>query len=260
MKEKNNHIEYKLVFLAVLCLSLSRVTEYTSPFIFVGLSPLFGLHDLNKQQVIDTNKFFLLTLCTLFVSFLAWQLLSGYVDRSFMIHGLLMSLAFMAFWFTNKYAKNRIGYFTVIIYWVALEYCSLFIPGLSDEELLLANTLIRANQLAALNVNTGLLGVSVWIMVGNVLFYHVFIKNNAIFNKQFRWRSFIYTILFLSIAPMVVYFMNTPESISNFLQERAGDILITDIFIDLDKEYLGRTCLWVSVLMICYGFVKRQTH
>lgn len=250
LKEKNSHIEYKLAIFAIAFLSVSKVTSYTSPLIFIGLAPLFGIYDLYKKNEISVFKFILLVSLTLILGFCAWQFLDGQIDfdtlSQSLFHGILMSSAFVIFWFTDKYAKNKIGFFTVIIYWLAFEYCSLNISHISSQ-LILSDVLADWGSLISWSEQTGWLGVSLWIVTGNILFYYVLFKGNAIFQGKFRWLSLIYTILFLSIPFLYGYWKGPTDTVIS------GSI-------NPDLEYLGRTALWVTTLLISYGFVKSQVN
>lgn len=243
---KSNHIESKLVVLSIVFLSLSKLTNYLSPLVFLGLAPLFGIYDLYQKGKTTAIKFILLTGLSLIAGFWFWKVSDDKIDfnalSQALFQGVLMSFAFIFFWFTNKYAKNRIGLLTVVIYWLALEYCSLQISYLSSD-LLISNALSDWGAPVSWHEKTGWLGVSLWIVVGNIIFYYVLFKDNAIFQKNYRWLSFVYAILFLSIPFLYGYWYGEPQIIEVGLP---------------NQEYLGRTALWVSMLLISYGFVKSQ--
>ena len=70
-------------------------------------------------------------------------------------------------------------------------------------ELSLATNFDQFSYLIGWSADTGLLGVSLWVLVGNVLFYYVFIRDNAIFQGKIRWLSLVYSIVLL-ILPVLI--------------------------------------------------------
>ncbi|MEL7001374.1 MAG: hypothetical protein AAFN93_01430 [Bacteroidota bacterium] len=248
LKEKNNHIEYQLAFLSIVLISLSKASNFTSVFVLLGIAPLFAIYDQYLHKKVHTLKFIGLIGLSLILSFCCWQILEGHfnfeVFTQALLHGALMAISLVLYWFTDKYARNRIGFFTVIIYWLALEYCSLLIDY-TPSFMILGGVLSNWGTSIAWHTETGWLGISAWIITGNILFYYVFFKDLAIFNGRFRVLTLIYVVLFLSLPFIYGYFS-------------ANSTSLVEMNISASEEYLGRTAMWVTALLLSYGFVKSK--
>lgn len=201
---------------------------------------------LSYKGELSLGKMIISLILALSLGFLGGELLTGQTDIiplfQSIAHGIWMSWAFIIFWFTDRYAKNKIGYFTIIIYWLGLEYGSLYVPFLSSE-FILARGWSDLTGFANWMTSSGSIGLGLWFLIGNILFFYVFFQNLALFKGKFRWLSFIYSIALLCLPIAIGYFIYPDKNIPP---------------LSVENEYLGRTALLFSVLLICYGFVKRQ--
>ncbi|UII21892.1 hypothetical protein [Fulvivirga ligni] len=249
----------RIWILAPLSLSLLIISQLANNLAFLSLlsiAPLFAIFSEFKESNNAPWGSYLTIILILIIGFGCWAFSFAKADIVTFAYGAgygaVASLAFLIFIFTNKYAKNRLGLFTVIIYWLALEYLLLQInPQFS--QFFLGSIFKHDTYLISWDLYTGLQGVTVWILLVNLLFYFALFKGLAIFNVQIRWLSIIYTLIII-VIPFSLNISSeaiVPEDlISGTAQAKqlAGN-----------GEYLGKTAAWVSVLMILYSFVKRKT-
>jgi hypothetical protein len=172
--------------------------------------------------------------------------------------GIFLSFAFFAFWLTDTYARNRLGLFTVLLFYAGFEYISLlFVPEYAH--MLMGASLENYPDLQRWNPGTGLTGVSIWILAFNIGLYYVFFHNNAIFRGIIRWRSLI-AVLILTVLPAMIsiwFYSDQIPLTAGQVQQQFTGVLNSRNFAEAG-EIAGRTCAWISVFIILYALVKRK--
>ncbi|UII28665.1 hypothetical protein LVD15_09640 [Fulvivirga maritima] len=251
----------RLWLLALLSLSLLVISAVFNTFSFLillGLSPLFAIfNEFNKTGSERSQlKNYGYILAILALGFGSWGLsFSTPEPVHFMqgaLFGIAISLSFLIYLFTNKYAKNRIGLFTILIYWLAIEYLLYrYIPTFANY--FLGAVFSHDTYLISWDLYTGLQGVSFWIILVNILFYFALFKDLAIFNSKIRWLSIIYTLVIV-VIPFAMNISSEAIIPIDLISMEAASKQLTG-----SGEYLGKNAVWVSILMICYGFVQRKT-
>ena len=155
-----------------------------SLLLFIGWVPYLLLERqltlarARKRRVFASTYLFLLlwnALTTWWVSYA--DLAAGIA--AVVLNALLMCLPLMAFRQTKKRLGNRIGYFSLPIFWIAFEQLHLR-WDLTWPWLTLGNGFAAAPQWVQWYEFTGFLGGSVWVWVVNLLFFKVLIKTHAV--------------------------------------------------------------------------------
>lgn len=252
-----------LIILALISLT-SWVIAYLLPqfpwSIVVALSPLFAIYQLHKERQWPFVRYGIWIVVTLvLVHGLLSSLVQPWAPLPMAINfGILLSFAFFAYWLTDKYAQNRLGLVTVILYYAGLEYLALlFIP--ESAYMLLGSSLADFPAIQRWNGGTGLGGVSIWILAANIATYHILFRDRAIFQSIYRWRSMLIGLILLSVPAFIsVWFYSDAMPVDPAeINSRFSDIWASTDFASAG-EIAGRTCAWISVFIVLYGLVKRK--
>lgn len=221
---------------------------------FLGIAPLFAIADQAKDHASPWNRFELILLA-LVVAFVAAHVF----DFSFIIfvcvQAIALTLAFVGYAFAYQNLGSRLGKFTLIFFWLGLEYAFLKLPWRNDF-VFLSDALLIHPTWCAWNVYTGYLGGSVWILVVNLLFYL------AVFQED-GFRVFIFIIALILIAAPILYSYQADEIATTRLDMLS---VYSNAAPQVSERYLkqgelaARTAAWISVLIILLAFVKNQTR
>ena len=228
--------------------------------IFLAVAPIFGMYRLTKDNGQPFTAFGIpVAVCLMLVYGILSSTFPSAPNLPLSLnYGIVIAAAFFAYWLTDTFSPNRLGFFTVIIYFTGLEYLSLlFVPEYSHY--LLGNALREFPGIQRWNGGTGLTGVSAWIIAVNIGMYHIFFRDQAILKGILRWRSLI-LVLILAVIPWLI---------SATLYSDASPIDASDVITSFRSyegwaapasagETFGRTCAWVAVLIILYGLVKQK--
>lgn len=246
---KNNNITYVLASISLISLALAIFIPALAPLSFIGLAPLFQIYEKGKTRVGVIHVFVILL-----IIYILWSLHHSIsVWYMPMLYAVAMSLSLIIFSFTDRYAKNRIGLFTIIIYWLAFEFIMLEIDN-RYAIYLLGNIFGSQPELMSWNAYTGLIGASMWILTINILIYYAVFRKNRFLDKRIHWPGLLLTITLIVLSLLIQ--PDTPAieahdliQGNSALKQRAGN-----------GEYIGKTAVWVSALLILYGFVKREIN
>ncbi len=240
-----------LFIISAILLSAGWLIKSFPIFIFFGFTPLFAIADQAKENDdfwINT-EFILLTLFTAF--FAAYIFDSNHLVAA-IIHAIVFTLAFLAYSFAYQNLGSRLGKFTIIFFWLGLEYILLKLPWRNDVVFLADAVILKKNWLNW-TAYTGYLGSSLWILCTSLLLYM------TIFKGKLNILFLVLTIICL-IGPVVVsYFIsvhavNREEMITLYTQSSA----MTSAYSN-HGELVPRTAAWISVLILLLAFVKTQT-
>ncbi len=167
--------------LSSLLLSLGWFSWFSGLVLFFGFIPLlFVEHYLYENRSTHGSR-------TVFryasLSFILWNIISVYwiyhvtiigALAVILINSFMMSFTFWLFHITHRRFGNRIGYFSLIVYWTAFEHIFLNLE-LNFPWLNLGNGLAYDINLIQWYEYTGILGGTVWLLVVNVLLF-LFLK------------------------------------------------------------------------------------
>lgn len=172
---------YIFCFLSALLLSVSWPVAGFSYFIFFAFVPLlFVLKDFEKNYEKAGGQVFWLS----FLTFLIFNILTTYwvyyatlfgAIMAFLINSFLMSFVFYLFHKSKNILGIRLGYLSLVIFWVSMEYLHLN-WDLSWPWLTLGNCFSESLYLINWYEYTGVLGGSIWVLLTNILFF-VFLNN-----------------------------------------------------------------------------------
>lgn len=182
MKLKKNH----LILLSVasgLLLALAWPERGFPGLLFIGLVPLFFLEEYLHQNRDRIVKFSALLFS--YPGFFTWNILTTWwivnstligAILAIVLNSLFMSIIFQAFHWTRKYLKERnASYVSLVCYWIAFEYLHLN-WDLNWPWLNLGNGFSSYYQWVQWYEYTGAMGGTVWVLVGNMLFYELLCK------------------------------------------------------------------------------------
>ena len=169
------------------------------------------------------------------------------------LFGLIVSMPFIAYWWIKKLIKNRLGWMTFLLLVPAVEYIAVYLyPPYAFH--FLGSALSGFPDIQTWNGNTGLTGVSAWIVIGNLGVFHVFFEERVTVSRALL---FIYLIILLAL-PIIISTVYYPDMLPIQPAKVAESFMIAakEGTLDTAGERFGRSCAWVSVLLITYLFVK----
>ena len=200
---QNNFLKrFTNLFIAIAGGSLLWAAWPVSPLtflIFIAWIPLLWL----ETKVKSTKKFFGLTYITMFAWNVAttwwiWNASAPGAISAFLANSLIMCLPWLGFKIVKKRLGEKIGYVSLIAFWMCFEYIHLQDWGLSWPWLTLGNAFATHPQWVQWYEYTGTGGGTLWIMLVNVLLF-LHIKNN--FNREAgkSYKNLVAAILILII-------------------------------------------------------------
>ncbi|MGE5107532.1 MAG: apolipoprotein N-acyltransferase [Sphingobacteriales bacterium] len=174
--------------------------------IFVAWIPLL----LIEQQGLSKLKFFYFAYLTLFIwnvstTWWIWNASAPGAIGAILANSLLMTIPWLGFYSTKKRFGNKIGYLSLIIYWLAFEYIHLQDWGLSWPWLTLGNIFATHTEWIQWYSLTGSSGGSLWVMIINILLFQ------SIYDVQstmyvIRWKK-VFLSLSIIILPILFSFV-----------------------------------------------------
>lgn len=140
--------------------------------IFIAFIPLLWL----ERQGIRRARFFGWVYLSMFVwnigtTWWIWNSTGPGAASAILANSLLMCVPWLAFHWIRSRMGNRLGYFSLILFWLSFEYLHLQNWGLSWPWLTLGNVFAARPQWIPWYSVTGTSGGSLWILLVNVLFF-----------------------------------------------------------------------------------------
>ena len=150
--------------------------------IFIAWIPLLWLESTVKSR----KKFFGLTYIAMFIWNVAttwwiWNASAPGALSAFFANSLIMCLPWLGFKIAKKRLGEKIGYVSLIAFWMCFEYIHLQDWGLSWPWLTLGNAFATHPEWVQWYEYTGTSGGTLWIMLVNILLF-LHLKNN--FNRE----------------------------------------------------------------------------
>ncbi len=182
------------------------------PFLlFFAIAPIFAIEEyISKGSFKHPGRLFYgylyLALFLWNVTTTWWVYNSTLVGAIFMLiaNAALMTLPFVLFRLTKKSAGESWGFFGFVLYWITFEYIHLN-WDISWPWLTLGNGFASFPTWVQWYEFTGVFGGTLWILLANIAFYFVFLRDRAIQRGQFRWRSFTLTVIWVVIPIIYSY-------------------------------------------------------
>jgi hypothetical protein len=169
------------------------------------------------------------------------------------VQAIAFTVAFLGFSFAYASLGSRLGKFTIIFFWLGLEYILLKLPW-RNESIFLADAVALKPSWLSWTAHTGYLGASLWILCTGLLLYLALFKGSI----HFTWLGLTLALL---IAPIAFsYFMsesgiNRNDMISLYTQNSSVASRYSK-----QGELVPRTAAWISVAILLLAFVKVQTR
>ncbi len=257
MAKKNSdlfHHAWILFALAAVLLSAGWLMKPFPILIFVGFAPLFAITDQAKNHISPWNRFELILLA-LALSFFAAVFYNSSSLVFVFAQAITFTLAFVGYSFAYQSLGSRLGKFTIIFFWLALEYIFLKLPW-TDQTIFLADVLKLQPNWLNWTYHFGYLGASLWILCVNLIFYKSFF-----YKKTFNGYLFFLAILMIA-TPIVISYQIETDGISReqmIALYSQKTIESTDLY-SKRGELVARTTAWISVLIILLSIVKNQTR
>ncbi len=204
---------YTLPFLSGLLLFAAWPMSPFTILIFVAFIPLLYL----EQKTRHNGHFFGL----LYLNFFTWNVATtwwiwnaspGGAVLAIVANSLLMTIPWMLFRFTKKKLGSRVGYISLIFYWLTFEYIH-HNWDLSWPWLTLGNVFATSPNWIQWYQYTGTTGGSLWVLLVNIVLFtclpvHLFTRSEE---RQFKVqpikRSSLVTAVLLMLIPVGLSFL-----------------------------------------------------
>ncbi len=235
-----------------LLLSAGWLMKSFPLLIFVGLAPFFAIVDQGKEG----DRFWNLSeliLAGLAISFFAAHLFEIKFIVVAISQSIAFTLAFVGYSFAYQNLGSRLGKFTIIIFWLGIEYILLKMP-FRNQIIFLADAVQFQPTWQNWTAHTGYLGGSLWILIPNLFLYLGVWKEEKI-----NWVWVGLTVI--CIAGPITFSLLTEGSLVtrlDMLNLYDGETKL------LSKEYLEhgelipRTAAWISGLVVLLSMVKNK--
>lgn len=198
---------YILAILSGILLSPPWYEWGTGFILFIAFIPLLRAESIISEKGRNARKIFLIASLAFFI----WNILTTWWIKNASFPGLLAAVFFSTFVMSipftfyhlikTRYGKNA-GFFVFIFGWLAYEYA--YMHGeLSWPWLTLGHGFAYETRLIQWYEITGVHGGSLWILLGNIIFYSCYkttLQKNR-FNKESR--QLLYFGLLLILLPVL---------------------------------------------------------
>lgn len=216
-----------------------------------GFAPLFALIDQVENDDSSWTHVEFILLALLVGIFAAYHF---EVDKlvAAMVQAIVFSMAFLAYNFSHQQLGKRLGKFTIVFFWLALEYLMLKLPWRSNV-VFLSDVLALKPKWTQWTHYTGYLGISLWILLSGLVFYLGSLRNGI----NGYWLAAGIVIL----AGPVVYSLalSTPSiNHSQMITLYETGQTSSDRYLK-EGELVSRTAAWISVVILLLALVKTKT-
>ncbi len=176
------------------------------PLVFIAWCPLLLVEQNIFQEKYRSRK----VLLHAYITFLIYNVGTTYwiyysiggeaaAILAYALNGFLMALVFMLFHWTKKNLGAKIGYISLIFFWIGFEFIH-FNWELSWPWINIGNTFAIVPQIVQWYSYTGILGGTLWVITINLLCFKIF--SNLLFKKQTIKKQFILIVISLSLIVM----------------------------------------------------------
>lgn len=166
-----------LCFISGILPALPWYEMFSGIILFVAFVPLLFVEEIVSKERQNTGYIIRYALFT----FSIWCALTGwwvknasFVGMLFIIitHIFLLTLTFWLFHITKRKLGNRLGYFSLIVYWITFEHFFLN-AEISFPWIILGNGFNKDIKLIQWYEHTGVLGGSLWILIVNIILFSI---------------------------------------------------------------------------------------
>lgn len=223
---------YPLLIAALFC--ASALEGWFSYLVFPAVAVMvYYLQDFEGQR--KGNKI-LINGLSLLVTFLVWQLLfTGEINIiRVIIYTIIIIGAFEAWHYTSYTSPGVWGLMNLVIFYISLEYLMIEWLPYDISHWILGAPFINDQYISTWVLYTGYQGITLWIWLGGLLLYRTV-------SDKFNFITLILGLLIVALP--VIFAPGVTENTTLYAQ----------------GEWIGRTAIWVSILILLYSFVKRKT-
>jgi hypothetical protein len=251
VKKNNTPLSPWLLFLiSAILLSAGWLMKSFPVCIFLGVAPLFAIADQAKEN----DDFWVNTefiLLALFTSFFAASAFDSHHLIASVVQSIIFTLAFLAYSFSYQNLGSRLGKFTIIFFWLGIEYILLKLPWLR-KSIFLADATQLISKWTKWNEYSGYLGSTLWILVTNLLLY------KAVFNGKINRRFLGLTLICLAAPCIYSYFVNQHGINREQMISLYSGHQVESLAYGKQGELVARTSAWISVLIVVVAIVKKS--
>ncbi len=252
---KKNSLQPGLLFcLAAALLCAGWLMKPFPLFIFAGLAPLFAIidHAQDEERFWNLAELILVALAAGFLAAHVFELESLFIS---LVEAIAVTLAFVAYSFAYQRFDGRLGKFTVIFFWLAIEYVFLKLPW-RENMIYMADALTLKPDWLKWTHYSGYLGASFWVLAANWMVYLTLLKGGKI-NGAFL----VLTILWIT-APIIFsyYFGGMVISRVDMIALYNKKISSLDANYIQQGEVIPRIAAWISLLVLFVAVVKNKTR
>ncbi|MEM9297891.1 MAG: hypothetical protein AAF149_16985 [Bacteroidota bacterium] len=240
-----------LIVIAFGLVLLSRT--YFSTASLIAFAPLIGLLENTSERKFPFFYWF-------GAAFLVFGLNAALTlsdPVSIIIYSIGITLACSAYLLTTYFSKNKLGVFTLLLFWLGFDY--LILKSLPTASNAFLSTFFDGYKIVGWSRKTGYFGITAWIIIANILFYYVFLWRDAIMRSKMRWLSLMYSMLLIIIPVAISLFIVpelTPVTLAELNTVYVENSSLADLNYTENGEWLGRTAAWVSVMILVYAIIK----
>lgn len=180
---------YALSILSGLLMVISfPYTGSFFPLVFIAWCPLLLVeqnifHEKYRSRKVLLHAYITFLIYNIGTTYWIYYSIGGEVGAvlAYLLNGFIMALVFLLFHWTKKNLGQRIGYISLIFFWVGFEYIH-FNWELSWPWLNLGNTFSIVPQIVQWYSYTGILGGTLWILLVNLVFFKII--SNLLIKKE----------------------------------------------------------------------------
>ena len=250
-KEHNLHPVFLFGISAAL-LSAGWLMKSFPVFIFAGLAPLFAITDRarNKEHVWNLTELILMALA---IGFLAAYVFEMQFLVMSLVEAIALTLAFLGYSFAYQRLGGWTGKFTIIFFWLAIEYVFLKLPW-RHQFIYLGDALALKTDWLKWTQYTGYLGSSLWILIANLFLYITLFRDGKI-----NWVFLVITLLWITVPIGFSYwregqFISRTEMISLYDHKISTQ---NENYIRLG-EVISSTAAGISVLILLFAVIRNK--
>ena len=165
-------------------------TGSLTPLVFISWIPLLFVERnvLNKKyrsSKIYIHSFITFLLYNLGTTWWIWNASPGGAVFAIVLNAIIMAFVFYLAHLVRKKIKSKVGYLFIILGWIAFEYLHYYWE-LSYPWLTIGNVFSITPSIVQWYSVTGVLGGSFWVLIVNVLLFHIIYE---VYIKKLNWRS-----------------------------------------------------------------------
>ena len=248
-KAKNPQLNpYLLWAVATLLLTAGWLMQSFPVFLLVGIAPLLAINDqIDEKNIWNKSELIGVALA---IAWWAAALFNWAGLISALLQAISTTLMFVAFSFSKNALGSRLGKLPLLLFWLGLEYVALKL-SFGDRVKFLADGFLLQESWWRWTEVTGYLGISLWVLLSNWLFYLSFLQRG--------WNALAFAAFVLAVAGPIAYSL-----LGNFSPIQRSDMLAfytaggnpsTAAYAE-KGEWIPRTAAWVSVLIMLFALVK----